>query len=834
MGDDASNKNTGISFDVSVRDLVEFVLRRGDLRSGPFFTSPSRALEGTRGHQKLQSSRPDHYQAEVSLKWVTIRPTFTLTLRGRIDGVKEEPGEIVLEEIKTVTGEWSQKPSDLHWAQLRIYGGIWNRLNPSRPLHLRLTYFHLETDVEHCFDEKKDPASVEVFLENVLGQYLNWLEQHVARTIQRNVAIQNLAFPFSKLRVGQESMLETVANLHLKGGATMVEAPTGIGKTMASLLPSIKALTGEQVRQVMIVLARTPGQTVFQEALKLLEQNGAKIKTLSIIARDKVCLQGTKACDPANCPKRLGHFDRLTEARHAAIHEAPDLLDTSALIELGDRFNLCPHALATQLAPWVDVVMGDYNYAFDPGAQLNYLFGEEAPRRNKTALLVDESHNLVDRGREMHSQCIRTETWTPTVKWLQKNEPRGATLLRELWKAMMAAFKTETGKGVTPQPLVHQTELFPKQTQTAPPKLSNESLKINKRVSPYEVIFDEIPESWILIMDQFLQASEEKLKTASSSKVHKGLLELYFEIHGFLKASRAAGKNHRIILKRKNRHVTLHRFCMDPSRELSASWKKAWSTLFFSATLSPAAFYRQLIGLNERHSSLSLPSPFQKSQWQIIIHQGISTTYRQRAYTYSDVAQVIRLTSQSKQGNYLTFFPSYEYLRQVMEQLTNLPELPESKTILLAQTPEMDESTRSEFLSAFKKQDGKTRIGLAVMGGIFGEGIDLIGKALIGVIVVGVGLPQVCLERDLIREHFDANGGDGFDFAYRHPGINRVMQAVGRLIRSEKDRGVAVLIDQRYRDKSYFHLLPNEWPIECIEHTEKLEPTIKRFWNSQG
>ena len=833
MDADASTTDTAFSFDISVRDLVEFVLRRGDLRSGPSFTSPSRALQGTRGHQKLQSSRPDNYQAEVALKWVTVRPSFTLTLRGRIDGVREEPEEVFLEEIKTITGDWSQKPSELHWAQLRIYGGIWNRLNPSKPLLLRLTYFHLETDAEYCFDEKKDPAAAEDFLQDVLGQYLNWLDQHVARSIQRNVTIHNLAFPFSKLRAGQASMLNAVTNLHLKGGAMLVEAPTGIGKTMASLVPSIKALTGEQVRQLMIVLARTPGQTVFQEALHLLEQNGAKIKTLSIMARDKVCRQETKPCDPANCPNRLGHFDRLAEARHAAIHEAPDLLNTPALIELGKRFNLCPHALATHLAPWMDIIMGDYNYAFNPGAQLNYLFGEEAPRRNKIALLVDESHNLVDRGREMHSQCIRTETWTPTVKWLQKNEPTSAAILRALWREMMAVFKSGSNKAIEAKPTVQQTELFATQTQSSSRQTPKESLKINKRVSPYEVVLDEIPESWAVCMEQFLQTTEEQLRTSSLDASHKELLDLYFEIHGFLKASRVEGDNHRIILKRQHRHITLHRFCLDPSRELSASWKKTWSTLFFSATLSPANFYRQLIGLNEQHSSLSLPSPFKKSQWQIIIHQGISTTYRQRAYTYSDVARVIQLTSQSKQGNYLTFFPSYEYLRQVMEHLSNLPEISTSETILMPQTPEMDESARSKFLDAFKQEDGNTRIGLAVMGGIFGEGIDLSGKALIGVIVVGVGLPQVCLERDIIREHFDAIGGNGFDFAYRHPGINRVMQAVGRLIRTEKDRGVAVLIDQRYRDASYHTLLPNEWPMECIEHSEKLETTIRRFWSSE-
>jgi len=832
MGVSNSRDDTTFSLDVSVRDLVEFVLRRGDLRSGPSFTSPSRALEGTRGHQKLQSSRDDHYRAEVALKWVTVRPTFTLTLRGRIDGVREGAEEIFLEEIKTVTGEWSQKPSDLHWAQLRIYGGIWNRLNPSKPLHLRLTYFHLESDTEYCFDEKRTPSFVESFLQDVLEKYLKWLDQHVARTIQRNATIENLTFPFSKLRAGQASMLEAVSNLHLKGGSMMVEAPTGIGKTMASLFPSIKALAGEHVRQLMVVLARTPGQTVFQEALKLLEQKGAKVKTLSMLSREKVCRRGNKPCDPATCARRESYFDRLEEARGAAIHASPDLLNTTVLNELGERFNICPHALSTHLAPWVDIVMGDYNYAFDPGAQLSYLFGEESPRRNRIALLVDESHNLVNRGREMHSQCLRTENWTPSVKWLQKNKPEGATLLRQLWKTMMATLNMGSSTVISIQPTLHQAELFPAEKQTSSIQKTSEPLKIIKRVSPNEVVLEETPKSWGLLMERFLQVAEEQLKAPHLDAVHTELLELYFEIYKFLKATREQGDHHQLILKRHHRHITLHRFCMDPSREISASWKKTWSTLFFSATLSPSHFYQQLLGTSEHHSNLSLPSPFQRSQWQTIIHTGIATTYRQRAFSYSDVAQVIQITSQSEQGNYLAFFPSFEYLRQVMQRLSDLPELTGSKTVLMAQSQEMDESARSEFLKVFKQQNDYTKIGLAVMGGIFGEGIDLAGKALIGVVVVGVGLPQVCLERDLIREHFDAHGDSGFDFAYRHPGINRVMQAVGRLIRTEQDRGVAVLIDQRYSDESYYALLPDAWPKEEIESSKDLRAALQRFWNS--
>lgn len=825
---------TKFSFDISVRELVEFVLRRGDLRTGVAFTSPKRALQGTLGHQKLQSSRPENYQAEVALTLETVRPNFKLTLRGRIDGMKKTPEEIFLEEIKTVTGDWSQKPSELHWAQLQIYGGIWNRLHPSMPLHLRLTYFHLETETEHCFDKKQDSPTAKSFLNEVLDVYLQWLDQHVSRSIERDASIQTLAFPFSERRSGQDSMMNSVEQLHRKGEAMMVEAPTGIGKTMASLFPSIKALTGDEIRQLMIVLARTPGQTVFQEALRLLQQKGARIKTLALLARDKVCRNGNTPCDPANCAKRLGHFDRLQDARMAAIHDSPNLLDTSALRKLGKRFSLCPHALAVHLVPWVDIIMGDYNYAFDPGAKLSCFFGDEAPRRSKLALLVDESHNLVDRGREMHSQSILTESWTPTVKWLQKNHPKGATILRELWKAMMGAFKN-TGVGTKElKPTTHQTELFPNQLPIEPTQRSPEQVKINKRVSAYEIVLDDFPESWGQLMERFLEMTEDWIKASPADKMHADLLELYFEIQGFLKSTRGDNIKHRLILKHQHKHITFHRFCIDPSNELSASWKRAWSTLFFSATLSPSSFYKQLVGLDDSSSTLNLASPFAPSQWKVILHKGIATTFHQRSFTYADVAQVIHSTSMSKSGNYLAFFPSYEYLRQVKKILMSESNSAMTDVVFLEQTSDMDESARTEFLNAFKQQDEKTRIGFAVMGGIFGEGIDLLGDALIGVVVVGVGLSQVCLERDLIRQHFEEQGTVGFDYAYRFPGINRVMQAAGRLIRSEHDRGVAVLIDQRFNQESYETLLPNDWPVESIHKTTELEPIIKRYWDSMN
>ncbi len=832
MDEKASKKNPPFTFEISVRDLVDFVFRRGDLSSGPSFTSPRRALRGTRGHQKLQASRPENYRAEVALNWRIELPDFHLLIRGRIDGVREEPDAIFLEEIKTVTGQWKIKPSKLHWAQLKIYGGIWNRLNPPKEQHLQLTYYDLETETEHHFEETHDGPASESFLQEALNVYLDWLQKHVDRCVARNCSIESLKFPFSTPRKGQDEMIESISHLNQEGGAIMVEAPTGIGKTMASLFPSIKALHKNQVRQLMIVLARTPGQSVFKEALNLLQKKGLKIKTLSLLARDKVCQTEGKTCDLANCKKRLGYFDRLPAARSAAIQDAPDLLDAAALNRLGDEHQICPHALAINLVPWVDIILGDYNYAFDPGAQLSCFFGEEAPRRSRLALLIDEAHNLVDRAREMHSQQIRTENWSPSVKWLHRNQPKAAAILRELWKVMMAMFNERQGDENL-RPTIHQAELFADAKPKPAPNKESEATELITRISFNEILLQQIPESWQSLMEQFLELAEDLLNESTDLPIHAELLGLYFEIHGFMKAVLGDGENHRIILKRLHRHIVLHRYCVDPSKDLSVIWRKAWSALFFSATLSPAHFYQTLFDVNKNSDNLKLEPPFDADQWQVIVHQGISTTYRNRAMSYDKIAELIHITALAKQGNYLIFFPSYEYLRSVKESILEILEKNSYQLALLVQTPEMNEKDRREYLAAFQKKGQQTQIGLAVMGGIFGEGIDLVGEALIGVVVVGVGLPQVCLERNLIRKHFESQGYDGFDFAYRYPGFNRVMQAVGRLIRTHSDHGLAVIIDQRFRQQTYSQLLPKHWPVKNVQNTIQFQSTVDGFWNEQ-
>ncbi|MDG1890585.1 MAG: ATP-dependent DNA helicase [Verrucomicrobiota bacterium] len=827
--------NPPIAFDISVRELVEFSMRRGDLGSGPRFLSPARALEGTRGHQKLQASRPAHYEAEIPLKWSLQKDRFTLNLRGRIDGAIETPEGWMLEEIKTVTGHWQQKASALHWAQLKIYGGMWHTTRPPGPLKLRLTYYHLEEENEHCFEETQGQEEINQFFNQVVESYVDWLDHHVTRCDKRNISLMPLAFPFTKTRTGQQTMLDTVAQLHDQGGVMMVEAPTGIGKTMATLFPSIRALLEKKVRQIVVVTARRPGQQVFQEALNLLERKGARLKSIVLSSRETLCVNGEIACDSATCPKRVGFYDRLHEARKAAVTAETCLLDSPALRAIGDTHQVCPHALSMELVPWMDVMVGDYNYAFDPGTQLGTLFGDDATRKHPIILLVDESHNLADRGREMHSQRMDTSTWAPVEVWLRKEDPRLAQGLRNFRKKLRTVFKHKSTTDPHPSSdtTLEQTELFSFEPTHVDPK-PLQQVKIDRWISADLACTRTFPDSWEKPLKHLLKMLETLLEKGLEGKRQQEGLQLYFSLHQLYRVAHDSSEKHQIIIRRQGGEIVLHRFCLDPSEALASTWKRAWSTLFFSATLSPHDYYRRILGIPDQAEVLQLPTPFSRTQWEVLLHCGIATTYRQRPFTYEAVAEVIHALQSSRQGNYLVFFPSYSYLENVAGLFRNhLISTGADPDILMQQSRDMNETSRHAFLKAFGTVNGNHRVGFAVMGGIFGEGIDLVGERLIGVAVVGVGLPQVCLERDLIRDHFDTDPGRGFDFAYRYPGMNRVMQAMGRLIRSEQDQGMAVLIDSRLRQPAYASLLPSHWPLHILRSTRDVTKLAKAFWQKR-
>jgi len=819
-------------FDVSVRALAEFVFRQGDLRTGGGFVSPSRAREGIRGHQVVQSARPDSYQAEVPLEYWAQGPDLDLHLRGRIDGVMETPDGILLEEIKTTLRLQDMEPSWLHLCQIKLYGGMWLKLGRPGPIQLRLTYYHLESGQERSHDLSLSKEELEGCLQQALDTYLKWLKGYLDHCRHRDRQLERLAFPFSSRRKGQVAMMEAVEALHRQGGSLMIEAPTGIGKTIATLLPTLKAMAKGHIRQCLILTASGPGQLAFEDALQHLGQGNLPLNSLGLTAQEKTCLHQGGPCDPQLCQRRIGYYDRLPHARQEALEKNAHL-NTESLRQLADQHDLCPHALGLDLAPWTDLIMGDYHYGFHPAASLDYLFGEEAPRKSAIALLVDEAHNLAERGRAMHSQQLDTHTWGVAMETMKAWDPVARNLLRALWKGWMALLqgKKPESHGRSTEPQWVQDELFHKPvTQQAMRHGDDDQPRdwIERRLDPNTLLLNDLPTSWTQLMATFLERSETFLSGQNRVEGASAWTQLYFECHRMLKQLKADGTHHRLILKREGSHCILHRFCVDPSADLLHSWSKARATLFFSATLSPEKYHRRLLGVPPSSRCLRLESPFETNQWQVLVHKGIETTYRRREATYKKVVESLQTMVQGQPGNYLVFFPSYDYLEAIHHLWLKAD--PAKSIITRLQTPDMTLEERQQFLKSFTSKPHGTQLGFAIMGGIFGEGIDLAGSRLIGVTVVGVGLPQIGLERDLIRDYFENLEGDGFDFAYTYPGFNRVMQAVGRLIRSPEDRGLALILDQRYGQESYRQLIPHHWPTCWLETGTQLEAATHAFW----
>ena len=829
-----SEKNSHSHHDISVRSLAEFVFRRGDLFSQSGFVGPGRAMEGVRGHQRLQASRPPQYRSEVPLKWEEASQSLTLCVRGRIDGVMETPEGILLEEIKTTHKASIQEPSWLHLCQIRLYGALWIRKGETRPLLLQLTYYHLESGREQSFNVSEKTDVLEAFLMEAIDTYTQWLHLHEERCRQRDASLRSLEFPFPSMRHGQSEMIQKIEALQDHGGAMMVEAPTGIGKTMATLLPTLKALPHGKIAQCLIVSARGPGQRAFEGALQRLRDRGGKLRSITLTAQEKTCLLQGQSCDPNRCTRRVGYFDRLHSARIHALEKSIQHLSTEALQKLANEHDLCPHALGLDLAPWMDVLIGDYHYAFHPAASLDFIYGEEAPRMSPLALLVDEAHNLAERGREIHSQQLDTRSWVGPLEIIKKKDPQAAECLRALWRCWMETLRprAEFREKSIPTVPSYQGDLFehdfPAETQVQDPSHP----LVGRQIDADQLLLNHFPEAWQLWMRRFLDRSETILSQDATFDGAASWVQLYFEMHGCLKQLLVDSEEHCLILKKEGDHIRFHRYCIDPSKALARSWGRSWSTLFFSATLHPQNYHRRLLGLSDAARSLSLPSPFSPDQWRVWIHTGIETTYRRRAANHSKVVEAIHATLQSRQGHYLVFFPSYDYLDAIAECWQKA--YPDAEGLLIRQKPEMSLKEREAFLAEFSHPDEKTKLGFALLGGIFGEGIDLVGAQLIGVMVVGVGLPQICLERDLIRDHFEHTEGCGFDFAYTFPGLNRVLQGVGRLIRSPSDQGIVLLMDARYDQPSYRGYLPASWPVDWIQSTDQIPGKLEAFWSDRS
>ncbi|HOW67263.1 MAG TPA: ATP-dependent DNA helicase [Candidatus Paceibacterota bacterium] len=811
------------TFTVPVRGIAEFVWRQGDLQGETDFVSPSRARKGIRGHQKIQRSRPAGYEKEVPVEAEHITDHFALRIRGRIDGVVRQPDRVWMEEIKTLSRPLRDGPSPLHWVQLKLYAALFLQTETCTVVDLQLTYLNLADDDICEYRQSFMPEELHRFYLDTISRYERWLSAQCSWEDLRDESIARLGFPHGQYRRGQRTLAVTVYRALRAGKGLFAEAPTGLGKTIAMLLPAVKALGEGRYEKIFYLTAKTVGRAAAEENLAVLRQTGLRLRSITLTSREKICVRDEPVCDPRICPRAKGYYDRLPDALRDALAE--EILDRQKLTVLAENQQVCPFELSLDAALWVDVVIGDYNHAFDPRASLKRFFGEEA---RAYVLLVDEAHNLLERAREMFSADLDRAEWRGLRRALSSEAPSIARALESAgrawtrWRASLQPSEA-TAESASQTIPVPRGGLLPEMTGAA------SAARTQTRLGGV-IVARQLPEIILKAVRRFLGEAEEWLVQDKPAEFRLLLIESYFRALNFLRIADRFDERYLVLAERSKGIDRLRLLCLDPAIDLRDGIPEGSSGVFFSGTLTPLEFFRAALGGKEHDTLLRLDSPFPPEHLQVLLQDRIGTSWRERTGTFDRVTEAIAAFVEGHRGNYLVFFPSYDYLEEILARFRGCA----PGVTLQHQRPNMTEDERRDYVSAFSKDRSETLVGFAILGGLFGESIDLIGERLTGAVIVGVGLPQVCLERDLIRHHFQEKGGAGFDYAYRFPGMNRVLQAAGRIIRSESDRGCLLLIDTRFAEAAYSRLLPRSWHPQKVRSALQIGQAVQRFWGQES
>jgi DNA excision repair protein ERCC-2 len=776
---------------VSVRSLVEFVLQAGDLTPGGF-QRRDRAQAGTLAHQRVQRSRPEGYQTEVEIAYLVEYSDPPLEVRGRIDGLYPDAMPVILEEIKSTTLSLelvSEDQNSLHWGQAQCYGFIYARQQGLSEICIHLTYYHLDTRKEKTFERLFTLDELGTFFRDLITPYLEWFRKIRNWQEKRDGSIQALDFPYADYRPGQRDMAVSVYKAIRNRDRLYVQAPTGVGKTIAALFPAVKALGLGLVAKIFYLTAKTPGRLIAEKALDDMRQAGLAFKSITLTAKEKICFCPLANCDPEECVYARDYFGKVKRAL-----EEIDQYDafTRPVIEvIAEQYQVCPFELSLDLSLWVDCIICDYNYAFDPRVYLHRFFDIIS---EPYVFMIDEAHNLPDRARAMYSAELEKETVLALRRLLKPGLPGLAKKLSAINQILLEKRKT---------------------CQTA---------------GQQALLEYEPTEKLLKALREFSQKAEDWLVLNQPTEFRQELLDFYFACSNYLRTAEYFDTFYVSFFERQGKsNLKAKLFCLDPAPMLAAPLERSQAAIFFSATLLPMDYFKQLLTGEVDHPQRIFGTPFPQENVSLLIHNRIATKYKQRTDSYAPIAETIEAVCQAQVGNYLVFFPSYAYLAAVLELL--LDKLPEHQ--LLVQDRGMTEAEREAFLAKFSASNRETLVGLVVMGGIFGEGIDLVGERLIGAIVVGVGIPQLGLERDLINDYFDQQNGRGFAYAYQYPGFNRVLQATGRVIRTEVDRGIIVLIDERFTHARYRRLYPAHWQgFQIVQNNREIEDQLSRFWSS--
>lgn len=780
---------------IGVRELVEFVLRSGDLnqRQG----SQNTALKGAQIHRRLQKQRGENYEKEVYLKQSVTMSDQEYIIDGRADGISHtDDSHYTIEEIKTSDLEFSEVSENtlrLYWGQAQVYGYILAQQQDLATVDLQLTYF--QTTNEKVTTNKKEMSRAELteFFQQLIAEYEEWLVLRAQWRAQRNTTVKQIDFPFPAYRAGQRELAVAVYKTILLQKRLFVEAPTGTGKTISTLFPAVKALGEDKIQRVFYLTAKQSTRQVAEEAVALLSQQGMQLKSITLTAKDKIIFAEEVDLAPEKNPYMLGYYDRIKPALRDLLTNENQL--TRPVIErYARKHTVDPFEFSLDASLFADVIICDYNYLFDPIVYLQRFFS--APDKDNF-FLVDEVHNLVSRSRDMYSASVSSQTFQTVLQQAKESTSTGSSALEKTIRKVKRAL-TKISKPLRDAGVVEMTGQAPLDS------------------------VDEALADWVAKVHDWLGEYPD-------SPLVDTLLDAYFASLTYLKIADLYNETYQSLVTydSKSRQTTVKQLCLDPSAFLDRALNLGAGAILFSATLSPLNYYQKVLGNNADSLTFRLASPFPPQHQALLVTPYIQTTYRQREQNLERIIASLGALVNAKTGNYLIFLPSYSYLETVHTAFQAA--YPQVATT--TQAPQMNELKRAEFLERFVAQAPQTLVGFCVLGGIFSEGIDLKGERLIGVAIVGVGLPGLSTERDLVRDYFDAQQGTGFQYAYQLPGMNHVLQAAGRLIRGSHDVGVILLLDQRFASSRYTQLFPAHWQhFQRCYSVAQLTTQIDHFW----
>lgn len=770
---------------ISAKEIAELLYGSGNITSDRLMMV--RAEEGIQIHQFWQSQYTENDQKEVVVAAEYRADDFLIDISGRIDGITIREGFVVLEEIKSTRMDLElidETTTPAHLAQAKLYAYMYCFANNLNKIIVRLTYITVQDHEVKMIDKSLTFKTLERYFIKTMTEYLDWIKVIDLHEEARMKSIAGLNFPFAEYRSNQRELMGHVYRSIMDKDILYAIAPTGIGKTIAVLFSSLKTINVPR-QKIFYLTAKNDGKRVAIDTIDLLEKSGLVAKTCEITAKDSMCLLKERDCDPEVCKYAKGYYNRIYKAIDDVFRNE-SLLTKEKIISYGKHHRVCPFELSLDISNYCDIIIADYNYAFDPRAHLIRYFEDTT---YEPILLVDEAHNLVSRSREMYS----------------------ATLTNETFQTLLALTK-----GMKPSPKAEINRILDYFGEA-----DLELLEVDF-IRKYEVNAMLILQLKKLIR-KFDQAFSDEKKFPNKNLV----TPLYFELYQFVKINEYYNEQFVFLLEKDGAKTSVSIKCLNAAEFiLDTAKNRSRSSIFFSATLDPIHYYKTLL-TQGKGKDVKMMSSFPQENLFLVAIDDVSTRYNDRDNSIDRIVDTLEILCSGKKGNYIAFFPSYVYMNRVLDNF----DLDPSEFDLIIQKREMSLRDRHETIDLFKTASDKTQVGFFVMGGVFGESIDLIGDQLSGVLIVGVGLPMIAPFNNVLKSHFDEEFSSGFDFAYTYPGINKVIQAVGRVIRSETDRGIAILLDDRFTTRRYLSLYPKEWShLEVVNDNNELEKKISKFW----